>query len=209
MADFGLERGCVREGCRVVAGVDEVGRGALCGPVVAAAVAFPLEAILSESSEWLARIDDSKRLTARLRGELAGRIAAAAAVGIGCSPSGEVDRLNVLRASQAAMRRAVAALPVRPDLVLVDGLPLPEPGFPQKAVPHGDRIATSIAAASIVAKVLRDALIVFSGRLLPGYGLARHKGYGTTAHYRALEALGPTPFHRRSFTLQSERTLFE
>lgn len=192
-----------------MAGLDEVGRGALCGPVVAAAVAFPLEVILSEPPEWLVRTDDSKRLTARLRGELAGRIAAAAAVGIGFSPSGEVDRLNVLRASQAAMRRAVAALPVRPDLVLVDGLPLPAPGFPQRAVLHGDRLATSIAAASIVAKVLRDAQLVFCGRLIPGYGLDRHKGYGTAAHYKALDARGPTPFHRRSFSLQSERALFE
>jgi len=209
VASFELERSCLRGGCRIVAGVDEVGRGALCGPVVAAAVAFPVALLLSAPPAWLARTDDAKRLTARLRVRLARSIAAAAAVGIGCSPSGEVDRLNVLRASREAMRRAVAALPVRPDLVLVDGLPLPDPGFPQKAVTRGDALSTSIAAASIVAKVLRDSLLVFSARLVPGYGLDRHKGYGTAAHYRALDALGPTPFHRRSFSLQSERTLFE
>jgi ribonuclease HII len=209
VADFALERSCVRDGCRIVAGVDEVGRGALCGPVVAAAVVFPLELILSEPPDWLVRTDDSKRLTPRLRSDLGRRIAAAAAVGIGLSPSGEVDRLNVFHASHAAMRRAVAALPVRPDLVLVDGVPLRQAGFRQRAVPHGDRISTSIAAASIIAKVLRDAMLVFSGRLFAGYGLAGHKGYGTAGHYRALDTLGPTPFHRRSFSLQSERALFE
>ncbi|MDD8025537.1 MAG: ribonuclease HII [Acidobacteriota bacterium] len=209
MADFALERSCARDGCRVVAGVDEVGRGALCGPVVAAAVVFPLDLILSEPPDWIVRTDDSKRLTPRLRSDLGRRIAAAAAVGIGLSPGGEVDRLNVFHASHAAMRRAVAALPVRPDLVLVDGVPLRLAEFRQRAVPHGDRISTSIAAASIVAKVLRDALLVFSGRLFAGYDLARHKGYGTAGHYRALDDLGPTPFHRRSFSLQSERTLFE
>jgi ribonuclease HII len=209
VADFTLERSCLRAGGRIVAGVDEVGRGALCGPVLAAAVVFPLELILNPPPDWLLRTDDSKLLTPRLRSELGLRIAAAAAVGIGCSPSGEVDRLNVFHAAHAAMRRAVAALPVRPDIVLVDGVALRGAGFSQRAVPHGDRISTSIAAASIVAKVLRDAWLVFSGRLYPGYGLAGHKGYGTAAHYRALDALGPTPFHRRSFSLQSERTLFE
>jgi ribonuclease HII len=209
VADFSLERSGAGGGLRIMAGVDEVGRGALCGPVVAAAVVFPLALILAEPPEWLARTDDSKRLTPKARSILVRRIVAAAAVGIGVSPSGEVDRLNVFHASHAAMRRAVAALPVRPDLVLVDGVPLRGAGFPQRAVPQGDRISTSIAAASIVAKVLRDALLVFCGRLYSGYGLARHKGYGTTDHYRALDLLGPTPFHRRSFTLQSERTLFE
>jgi ribonuclease HII len=209
VADFALERSCAGDGRRVVAGVDEVGRGALCGPVVAAAVVFPSALILAEPPDWLARTDDSKRLTPKARAFLVRRIVAEASVGIGISPSGEVDRLNVFHASHAAMRRAVAALPVRPDLVLVDGVALRDADFLQRAVPQGDRISTSIAAASIVAKVLRDALLVFCGRLYAGYGLARHKGYGTAEHYRALDAIGPTPFHRRSFTLQSERTLFE
>lgn len=209
MADFSLERAGAGDGCRLIAGVDEVGRGALCGPVLAAAVVFPPATVLGPAPEWLLRTNDSKLLTPRSRSDLARRIAASAAVGIGFSPAAEVDRLNVFHASHAAMRRAVAALPVRPDLVLVDGVALRGAEFPQRAVPRGDRISTSIAAASIVAKVLRDALLVFCGRLYDGYDLGRHKGYGTAAHYRALDLLGPTPFHRRSFSLQSERTLFE
>lgn len=209
MADFSLERAGAGSGRRTIAGVDEVGRGSLCGPVVAAAVVFPPELVQGAPPDWLLRTNDSKLLTPRARAVLARRIAAAAAVGIGFSPAGEVDRLNVFHASQAAMRRAVAALPERPDLVLVDGLALRAAEFPQLAVPRGDRTSTSIAAASIVAKVLRDGLLVFTGRLLPGYGLGGHKGYATPAHYRALDLLGPTPFHRRSFSLQSERTLFE
>lgn len=209
MADFSIERSWLEGGLRCVAGVDEVGRGALCGPVVAAAVVFPRSLILGEPPDWVRRTNDSKLLSPRLRAELVRRIAAETRVGIGWSVSGEVDRLNVFRASQAAMRRAVAALAPPPDLVLVDGVFLRDFPLPQRSLPGGDRISTSIAAASIAAKVLRDELLVFCAGLYEGYGLERHKGYGTRGHYQALEALGPTPFHRRSFTLQSERTLFE
>ncbi len=208
MADFSIERSCIEGGLQCVAGVDEVGRGALCGPVVAAAVVFPRSLILGEPPDWVRQTNDSKLLSPRRRAELVCRIAAETRVGIGWSVSGEVDRLNVFRASQAAMRRAVAALALSPDLVLVDGVFLRDFPFPQRPLPGGDRISTSIAAASIAAKVLRDELLVFCAGLYEGYGLERHKGYGTRGHYQALEVLGPTPFHRRSFALQLERTLF-
>jgi len=193
-----------------VAGVDEVGRGALCGPVVAAAVVFPAALFAADPPDWLLRTNDSKLLSPARRESLAPRlIEAAEAVGIGWSPSGEVDRLNVFQASQTAMRRALAALSPPPGFVLVDGLPLRGCPFPHQALVGGDRLSWSIAAASIVAKVLRDSLLRFCDRVYSGYGLAHNKGYGTAEHCRALNALGPSPFHRRSFRLQSQRTLFE
>ncbi len=208
MADFSLERSCAERGQVLIAGVDEVGRGALCGPVVAAAVVFPSRLIASDPPGWLLEIDDSKLLRPDKRAELARRIVRAASVAVGWTISGEIDRLNVLRATHAAMGRAVGRLFPAPDIVLVDGLPIPGAPFRQIAVPQGDRRSRSIAAASIVAKVLRDELLAFCGRLYDGYGFERHKGYGTEAHFAALDALGPTPLHRRSFPLQSARTLF-
>ncbi len=210
MADFSIERSHLESGCLSVAGVDEVGRGALCGPVVAAAVVFPPSLISAEPPSWVRRINDSKLLTPRRRGELVRPILEeAASVGVGWSISGEIDRLNIFQASQAAMRRALSLLPFPPGIVLVDGVPLRACPFPQQALPQGDRRSSSIAAASILAKVLRDAFLRFCDPLFAGYGLAGHKGYGTAGHYRALEALGPSPFHRRSFQLQWPRALFE
>ena len=208
MADFSLERACAGRGRVLIAGVDEVGRGALCGPVVAAAVIFPPRLIAAKPSGWLLEIDDSKLLHPHKRAELARRIVREASVGLGWAISGEIDRLNILRATHAAMGRAVQRLFPPPDIVLVDGLPVPGAPFRQMAVPQGDRRSRSIAAASIVAKVLRDELLVFCGRLYKGYGFERHKGYGTEAHFAALDVLGPSPLHRRSFPLQSARTLF-
>jgi ribonuclease HII len=210
VADFSLELWHLERGCASVAGADEVGRGALCGPVVAAAVIFPSALISAPAPGWLKRVDDSKLLTARRREELVRPILEeAAAVGLGWTSSGEIDRLNVFQASQAALRRAVARLDPPPAVVLIDGLPLRNCPVPQQALPQGDRRSTSIAAASILAKVLRDAFLRFCDPLFAGYGLAVHKGYGTAGHYRALDALGPGPFHRRSFQLQWPRTLFE
>jgi ribonuclease HII len=210
VADFSIEHSHLERGCSSVAGVDEVGRGALCGPVVAAAVVFPSFLISAEPPSWLRKVNDSKLLTPRLREELVGRILEeAVSVGVGWSISGEVDRLNVFQASHAAMRRAVGLLSPPPGIVLVDGVPLRACPFPQLALPHGDRRSSSVAAASILAKVLRDAFLRFCDPLYAGYGLAGHKGYGTVGHYRALESLGPSPFHRRSFQLQWPRTLFE
>jgi ribonuclease HII len=181
------------QGHSVVAGVDEVGRGALCGPVVAAAV------VLGDGFDCEG-LDDSKRLTARQRGRLAARIREAArAVSVGsCEPS-EIDSLNILRATLEAMRRALAGLPVPPDLVLVDALTIPGVDGAQKAIVKGDALSVSIAAASIVAKVTRDALMLELDARHPGYGLAENMGYGSREHRDALHRMGPSPIHRRSF----------
>jgi len=177
-----------------VAGLDEVGRGALCGPVFAGAV------ILGDEIDT-SGLDDSKRLTARQREALALRVrrdAHAVAIGV-CQPD-EIDRLNILRATQLAMRRAVEALARRPDLVLVDGhLPVPALALPQRAIVKGDAQSVSIAAASIVAKVARDAEMQRLDERFPGYGLSGNKGYGSEEHREALRRLGPSAAHRRSF----------
>jgi ribonuclease HII len=209
VADFAIERRQLALGRRIIAGVDEAGRGALCGPVVAVAVIFPLAYLKGRGPLWVRTADDSKRLTPHRRAALAPRIVAEAeAVGLGLATQGEIDRLNIFRASHLAMRRAVETLTVVPEIVLVDGPALRDFPYPQIAIPQGDRTSTSIAAASIVAKVVRDEILIFSEELFPGYGFRRHKGYGTRAHYEALEARGPTPFHRRSFKLQYEKSLF-
>jgi ribonuclease HII len=197
-----LERQALREGYVVVAGLDEVGRGALCGPVVACAV------VLGRGFDP-AGIDDSKRLTARRREALARRIRAeAAAVRVASASPAEIDRLNILRATHLAMRRALTALEPAPDLVLVDGLPVPALPTPQRAIVKGDALSVSIAAASIVAKVARDALMREWDARLPGYGLARNMGYASEDHRDALRRLGPSPIHRRSFHGTLERWLF-
>jgi ribonuclease HII len=211
VADLSLERAHARRGHRLVAGVDEVGRGALCGPVVAAAVILPADWLKGRRRpKWLSRTDDSKLLTPKQRADLFGRILAdARSVGVGRCTAAEIDSLNILRASHEAMRRALASLDVRPDAVLVDGR-AEIPGLPlaQTAIIRGDRRSLSIAAASIVAKVLRDAIMQRFDVRAPGYGLARNKGYGTEEHYSALEVLGPTDFHRKSFRLFKQETLF-
>jgi ribonuclease HII len=190
---YAQERAAWARGLRV-AGVDEVGRGPLAGPVVAAAVilhpAAPIDGLR-----------DSKLLTPRQRRRLAHEIRARAlAWGVGRAGPRRVDAVNVLQATWHAMRAALARLPVAPDLVLVDGsLRIPGLDRPQRAVVAGDRRSASIAAASILAKVVRDALMARADRRYPGYGFRRHKGYATAAHIEALARLGPCPLHRRSF----------
>jgi ribonuclease HII len=180
-------------GRAVVAGVDEVGRGALCGPVVAAAV------VLGDGFE-VEGLDDSKRLTRLRREALDARIRARArGVGIGVAGADEIDRWNVLEATLLAMRRAVLALPERPDCLLVDALTIPGLDVEQRPIVKGDAQSVSIAAASIVAKVARDALMRDLDREHPGYELGRNMGYGSEEHRRALRRLGPAPIHRRSF----------
>jgi len=176
-----------------VAGVDEAGRGPLAGPVVAAAVVLPL-------SGDLEGVDDSKRLSPAQREDLYHRILAEALdVGVGMANREEIDRLNILGATRMAMARAVARLKHRPDFLLVDGHLLPHLPIPGRAVPRGDRICTSIAAASIVAKVTRDRLMADYHRQYPHYGFLRHKGYPTREHLEQLRRHGPSPIHRRSF----------
>ena len=209
MADFEIERTYFEKGRAYIAGVDEVGRGALCGPVVAVSVIFPPAWIAGTRPGWLKRTKDSKLLTPLQRRELARSILAEAdSVGVGSCTNLEVDQKNIYWASLEAMRRAVAAMSRVPDLVLVDGFPLRDLPYPQEAIRQGDRKSATIAAASIVAKVLRDEIMVHCDRLAAGYGLGRNKGYGTKDHYRALDELGPTPFHRKSFKLRPERMLF-
>ena len=176
-----------------VAGLDEVGRGALCGPVVACAV------ILGPDFD-ASGIDDSKRLTARQREALAVRIREQAlCVHVGSASPAEIDRLNILRATHLAMARALQGLTPAADLVLVDGRPVPGLGPEQRAIVKGDALSISIAAASIVAKVERDAQMRQWDAKLPGYGLGHNMGYASEDHREALLRLGPSVIHRRSF----------
>jgi ribonuclease HII len=180
-------------GFRLVAGVDEVGRGSLAGPVVAAAVILdPVRPVRG--------LRDSKLLTAAQRETLSGRITASAlAVGIGESEAGEIDAVNILRATHAAMRRALDGLGMEPDFVLVDALTIPGVEKPQEGLVHGDRLSASIAAASIVAKVHRDALMTRCHERWPCYRFDANKGYGTPDHLGALRRHGASPIHRTTF----------
>jgi ribonuclease HII len=188
-----FERVLWRSGIRSIAGVDEVGVGPLAGPVVAAAVVFP-------PNTEIAGIDDSKQLEPEQRNLLAGEIRkSAAAIGIGSAEVAEIDRLNIYHAALLAMRRAIEALPVLPEHVLVDARVIPDVSMPQNAFNKGDGINFSIAAASIIAKTHRDRLMEDFDAQYPGYGFAQHKGYGTPEHQNAIRELGPCPIHRLSF----------
>jgi len=190
---FAFEKAARERGFNRVAGVDEVGRGPLAGPVMAAAVILPIGFSLP--------VADSKVLTARARERLSEAILAdpAVHVGLGVLDAVAVDRLNILRATHEAMRMALAALDVEPDFALVDGLAVPRLPTPAEFLVKGDSRSASIAAASIVAKVERDRYMVEQAETWPGYGFARNKGYGTREHIDALRRLGPCPLHRRSF----------
>jgi len=180
-------------GRRLLAGVDEAGRGCWAGPVVAAAVILP--------DGWCPDgLDDSKKLTALKREVFYEQIQASALSWGACAVSSrEIDRTNILRATLSAMAGAVARLNPRPDLVLVDGLQVPEVVYPVEALVRGDATSAAIAAASVVAKVLRDRVMSVWDRHFPGYGFASHKGYGADAHRLALLRLGPCPLHRLSY----------
>jgi ribonuclease HII len=188
-----LERALWGRGVELVAGVDEAGRGPLAGPVVAAAVVFRPE-------QRVPGVTDSKELTPRERDELVVAIRRRAlCIGVGAASSAEVDRLNVLRATHLAMRRALARLPVVPGHILVDGLPVPELGADHTAVVAGDARSFTIACASIVAKTTRDRLMRSLANRYPAYGWETNVGYGTPEHVTALARHGPSPHHRRSF----------
>lgn len=188
-----LENQLRRDGYLAIAGVDEVGRGCLAGPVTAAAVVLPVDLRLTG-------ICDSKQLTALARERFFARITRRARTWAvaSCSPE-EIDRINIHQATLVAMRRAVLALDPPPDLVLVDAFTIPELAIPQRGVPQGDRRCTSIAAASIVAKVTRDREMAEWHRQDSRYGYDRHKGYATADHLAALARHGYSPIHRRSF----------
>lgn len=197
--DLVLELALHNEGIAIIAGVDEAGRGAWAGPVVAAAVVLPLER--SNLKTELDGVRDSKLLSARQRSHWAGIILEiGAAIGVGLATAEEVDTLGLIPATRSAMTRALYELDPLPDYLLIDHILLPEFDLPQTALPRGDAIVLSIAAASIIAKVTRDNIMIEFEEHYPGYGFPRHKGYGTSAHQEALAALGPSPIHRRSFT---------
>lgn len=188
-----LENALMAQGARRIAGVDEVGRGPLAGPVVAAAVILTPEAVPDG-------LNDSKKLSLKRRSTLLPLIRQSCAIGIGQASVDEIDRLNILRASLLAMRRAVVDLPVVPDHLLIDGNRLPD-GLPcpATAVVGGDGVSPSIAAASIVAKMWRDDVMKKIATQFPGYGWETNAGYPTRCHKSALRNLGVTPHHRRSF----------
>lgn len=190
-----LERALQRSGYARVAGVDEVGRGPLAGPVVAAAVVLPVR-----SPHWVAALRDSKALTAGARERLASAIRAQCACGVGVVSAQVIDQIGIGHATRLAMVRAIDALPgAPPDALIIDGRERVAHAAEQRAVVGGDARCSAVAAASIVAKVVRDAMLCALDERFPGYGFARHKGYGTAEHLAALRGLGYSTAHRLSF----------
>ena len=190
---WSFEKECFSEGYQIVCGVDEAGRGPLAGPVCAAAVILPPDADIPG-------LDDSKKLSDKKRRELYPLIKEKAiAYGIAFADEKEIDEINILQATFLAMERAVSSLPVKPDFLLIDGNRAGKLEIPHKTVVHGDSLSASIAAASILAKVTRDDVMLELAEQYPGYGFEIHKGYGTKAHYDALREKGHCPIHRMSF----------
>jgi ribonuclease HII len=202
LLDFTVERSFFARGLLSVAGVDEAGRGPWAGPVIAAAV------VVTPDSPWLEFVDDSKVVTRRRREELAAAIVSSLTHAVGGASVHEVDRLNVRVASALAMRRALARLPGTVDVVVVDGLAMPELGRAHEAMVDGDARCYAVACASILAKTVRDRLMRRLGGRYPEFGWEHNAGYGTPDHRAALDRRGPTPHHRRSFTPVVQRSLF-
>lgn len=193
MLDYSIEQEIIAEGFPVVCGVDEAGRGPLCGPVVAAAVILP-------EGLYIEGLNDSKKLTEKKREKLFDTICESAlAYAIAEASVEEINKTNILEATLLAMRRAISSLPITPNFALIDGNIARDFSLPAKAVIHGDAISPSIAAASILAKVTRDRLCIDLDRKYPQYGIAKHKGYGTKDHILALRTHGPSPIHRTKF----------
>jgi len=190
------EKRLLADGYKLIAGIDEVGRGPLAGPVFAAAVILDLDV----EAPCYADLRDSKTLTALQRRRIAPAITAVAvSFGIGAAEHWEIDCKGIVEATRAAMARAVASLNPSPQFLLIDAVPLPEILLPFRAIIKGDAICCSIAAASIIAKVARDQRMVEEDSAHPGYGFAQNKGYPTREHLERLRYLGPSPIHRRSF----------
>ncbi|HUL44868.1 MAG TPA: ribonuclease HII [Bacteroidota bacterium] len=196
--DYSIEKALWRNGVEHIAGIDEAGRGPLAGPVVAAAVVFPHDL-------WIYGVNDSKMLKPRQREELYDIICeAAVGVGVGIVPHDEIDRINIYQATMKAMHEAVEGLGIVPDHLLVDGPRFTGSTFSHTAIVGGDALCFTIAAASIVAKVRRDRLMIQFHEQYPEYGFAKHKGYGTREHCAALRKYGPSPIHRKSFHVRME-----
>jgi ribonuclease HII len=196
--DLAHEQQLWASGLRLVAGIDEAGRGAWAGPVVAAAVVLPSS--VATLPETLRGVRDSKVMTARQRAVWAERIRdVALAVGVGEMPPEQVDSIGLIAATRAAMRRALGELGISPDHLLIDHLRLTGVVVPQTPLTHGDARSLSIAAASVIAKVTRDRRMAELEAVWPGYGFGDHKGYGTPRHQEALARLGPSPIHRFTY----------
>ncbi|MFC1943876.1 ribonuclease HII [Chloroflexota bacterium] len=196
MPSFAEERILEAQGYRYIAGIDEVGRGALAGPVVAAAAILPRRI----STPWQSLVKDSKQLSPAKREFLFHHIhEIAVTIGIGLADHEVIDERGIIKATQLAMKLAIDQLSPPPDTLLIDYMHLPEVKLPQKGITNGDSLCFSIACASIIAKVTRDHLMIELDKTYPGYGLARHKGYGTREHLDCLCQLGPSPVHRQSF----------
>jgi len=206
--DFKIEKELIGKGFKAVAGVDEAGRGALLGPVVASAVIFPSKLIRGEKKVWIEEINDSKLISPQKRERLAKLILThASSIGIGLTTNIEIDKENIFWASLEAMRRAVQNLIKAPDFLLVDGCSLNDVNYLQIGLPHGDRKSISIAAASIIAKVLRDKMMTHMDTIYEGYAISKNKGYGTREHFKALKNMGPTVIHRLTFNLANEKEI--
>lgn len=196
MPSFVEEELLEAQGYSLIAGIDEAGRGALAGPVVAAAVILPNHV----DASWLGGVKDSKQLSPARRELLFHHIHdIAISIGIGLVPHDLVDKKGIIKATRLAMKLAIDQLSPPPQTLLIDYMRLPEVRLPQKGITKGDNLCFSIACASIIAKVARDKLMVEFDGTYPGYGLAQHKGYGTRQHFACLSRLGPCSIHRRSF----------
>ena len=193
MSMWDIENGYYEQGIRLICGVDEAGRGPLAGPVCAAAVILP-------GNLEIPGLNDSKKLSDKRRRELFPVICREAiAWSVAFADHNEIDEINILQATYLAMERAIKGLSVEPELALIDGNRAKDFGIPVQTVIHGDSLSASIAAASILAKVSRDDLMLEMEKEYPGYGFEIHKGYGTKAHYEAIQAKGPSPIHRMTF----------
>ena len=193
---FAEEKDLEAQGYRLIAGVDEVGRGCLAGPVVAAAVILPCNI----NANWLGEVRESKQLTSARREFFSQHLQEVAiSIGTGVSSHEIIDTQGIIKATRSAMKQAIDQLSPAPQCLLIDYMRLPESPLHQKGIKNGDSLCFSIACASIVAKVARDHLMAELDKIYPGYGLAAHKGYGTREHLACLRRLGPSPIHRRSF----------
>ncbi len=198
-----FEKAAYFNGFTCVAGIDEAGRGPLAGPVMAAAVILPVGLALDD-------VDDSKKLSPDKREKLFDIIMSqAVSVGVGIIGPLEIDRINILQATRSAMLAAVQQLSPQPDYLLIDGISTINSAIPQKTIKKGDSLSLSIAAASIIAKVTRDRLMVEMDSKYPGYGFSGHKGYGSAAHLDAIRKLGPSPIHRMTFGGVKEHSVLQ
>ena len=194
---YGEEAALLDKGYSLVAGLDEVGRGPLAGPVVAGVVILPP----NPAWRWLKKVRDSKLMTPKQRQGAASRLETeAVAARTGMASAQEIDALGIVAATRLAMERALGSLALLPQFLLLDAFPLPGVDIPQQPIIHGDASCMSIAAASVVAKVARDRIMVEQDRRYPGYGFARNKGYATREHMDSIDRLGPCPIHRYSFS---------